>query len=213
MGENPTAPGQPPAHTAQAILDAGEFLFPRQGFHGTSVRQLARYAGITPAAIYNHFPSKEAVFTALLSARSPLRILALALSQSKGETAEALLQDGIRRMEADLGERADNLRLVLVELLEFEGRHLPQVMPELMAPALSFMERLRSADPRLGRWPAPYLLRLISGTFAAFAVTQSYLRQIEGMAGGRQDYDDLAAILAAGLRHAVQPSPNPEGPG
>jgi AcrR family transcriptional regulator len=72
--------GRPTLHTAQSILDAGEFLFQRQGFHGTSMRQIARFAGITPAAIYNHFPSKEEIFVALLKARLPHRTLALAVS-------------------------------------------------------------------------------------------------------------------------------------
>jgi len=188
-----------PVHTAQSILEAGEFLFQRQGFHGTSVRQLARYAGITPAAIYNHFPSKEEIFVALLRARLPHRTIALAVSEAQGETAEDLLHDGIRRMRAAMADRLDNLRLIFVELLEFEGRHLPLVLPEIVAPALTFIERLRASDPRLRTWREPMLLRLVAGSFAAFAVSESYLRAVEGMTGGPQDYDDLAAILAAGL--------------
>ncbi|HMK09045.1 MAG TPA: TetR/AcrR family transcriptional regulator [Anaerolineales bacterium] len=186
-------------HTSDSILEAGEFLFQRQGFHGTSVRQLARFAGITPAAIYNHFPSKEDIFIALLKARLPHRILALAVQQAQGETASTLLLDGVRRMHGAMAGRIDNLRLLLVELLEFEGRHLPQVLPEIMAPGLSFLERLRSTDPRLGAWSPPLLFRLIGGAFFAFAVTESYLGQAEWLNAGPQDYDDLAAILAAGL--------------
>jgi AcrR family transcriptional regulator len=195
-------------HTAQSILDAGEFLFQRQGFHGTSMRQLARYAGITPAAIYNHFPSKEDLFIALLKARLPHRTLALAVRDAVGATADALLRDGVQRMYAAMVGRLGNLRLIFVEVLEFEGRHLPLVLPEIVAPALSFLDRLRSTDPRLQNWPPPFLLRLIGGAFFAFAVTESYLQGIEDWTPGAQDYDDLAAILAAGLLAAgIPPSP------
>lgn len=197
MGDSP--PSSSVVHTAESILDAGEFLFQRQGFHGTSVRQLARFAGITPAAIYNHFPSKEEIFIALFKHRLPHRTLALAVREAEGATAETLLLDGIRRMQAALADRLDNLRLIFVEVLEFEGRHLPLVLPEIIAPALAFIERLRSADARLRDWPAPFLLRLVGGAFVSFAVSESYLRAIEGQTGGPQDYDDLAAILAAGL--------------
>jgi AcrR family transcriptional regulator len=207
LTQNPGIPGDVPApNTARSILDAGEFLFPRQGFHGTSVRQLARYAGITPAAIYNHYPSKEEIFIALLRARLPHRMLALAVQEAEGGTVEALLLDGVRRMHAAMIDRVDNLRLIFVEVLEFEGRHLPLVMPEMVAPALAFLERLRAADARLRQWPAPFLLRLVGGAFVAMAVSESYLRGVDGLTGGPRDYDHLAAILAAGL---LQATPGP----
>jgi AcrR family transcriptional regulator len=193
--------------TAQSILDAGEFLFPRQGFHGTSMRQLARFAGITPSAIYNHFPSKEEIFIGLLKARLPHRTLAEAVREAEGASAEEMLYDGVRRMHAAMGGRLENLRLIFVEVLEFEGRHLPLVMPEMMAPALSFIERLRAAEPRLQRWSPSFILRLLGGGFFAFAVTESYLRGLEGFTGGPQDYDDLAAVLAAGLLGAADRLP------
>jgi hypothetical protein len=102
-------------------------------------------------------------------------------------------------MHVAMADRVDNLRLIFVEALEFEGRHLPQVLPEIAAPALSFLERLRSADPRLQAWPPSFLMRLVGGAFVALAISESYLRAVEGMTGGPRDYDDLAAILAAGL--------------
>jgi len=198
--------------TYQSILDAGEFLFQRQGFHGSSMRQLARFAGISPAAIYNHFASKEEVFIALLRARLPHRTLAMAVEQAEGATTEVLLRDAVRRMHAAMADRLGNLHLIFVEVLEFEGRHLPLVLPEIVAPALLFLDRLRLTDPRLEGWPPQFLLRLMGGAFLAFAVTESYLRSIQDWTRGSQDYDDLAAILAAGLVGAG-PAATPSGKG
>ena len=198
--------------TYQSILDAGEFLFQRQGFHGSSMRQLARFAGISPAAIYNHFASKEEIFIALLRARLPHRTLAMAVEQAEGATTEVLLRDAVRRMHAAMADRLGNLHLIFVEVLEFEGRHLPLVLPEIVAPALLFLDRLRLTDPRLEGWPPQFLLRLMGGAFLAFAVTESYLRSIQDWTRGSQDYDDLAAILAAGLVGAG-PAATPSGKG
>src|SRR3972149_6745395 len=198
--------------TYQSILDAGEFLFQRQGFHGSSMRQLARFAGISPAAIYNHFASKEEIFIALLRARLPHRTLALAVEQAEGATTEVLLRDAVRRMHAAMADRLGNLHLIFVEVLEFEGRHLPLVLPEIVAPALLFLDRLLLTDPRLEGWPPQFLLRLMGGAFLAFAVTESYLRSIQDWTRGSQDYDDLAAILAAGLVGAG-PAATPSGKG
>jgi len=200
-------------HTAESILDAAEFLFQRQGYHGTSMRQLARFAGVTPAAIYNHYPSKEDIFIALLKTRLPHRALALAVQQAEGDNAEELLRDGIRRMREAMQDRFDSLRLGFIEVLEFEGRHLPLVLPELLSPAMSFLERLRASDPRLGAWSPFFLLRLIGGAFAALAISTSYLRAVDGMAVGPEEFDDLAAILAAGFTQARPISSQVEPPG
>lgn len=53
--------------TRQRILDAATELFEQRGFAGTSIRDLAIRAGMTKAALYYHFPSKEEVLQALLA--------------------------------------------------------------------------------------------------------------------------------------------------
>src|SRR3990172_11475526 len=55
--------------TRQRILAAALRLFSRNGFHGTSIRVLARSVGLTEAAIYYHFPSKSAIVEALYERR------------------------------------------------------------------------------------------------------------------------------------------------
>ena len=52
--------------TRQRILDAATKLFEQRGFAGTSIRDLAVLCGMTKAALYYHFPSKEEVLQALL---------------------------------------------------------------------------------------------------------------------------------------------------
>lgn len=198
-----SAPAYTGSPTEGALLEAGEFLFQRQGYHGTSMRQLARYAGVTPAAIYNHFSSKEDLFIAVLRARLPHRALAEALSQAQGGSPADLLRDGIARMHAALEGRLEKLRLGFVELLEFEGRHLPEVLPEMVHPALGFVERLREMDPRLRAWPPVLALRLIAGGFFSFAISGAYLPA--ALQEGPGEFDRLAAFLAAGLFGAAPP--------
>lgn len=49
------------------ILDAARAVFEAEGLEGASLRSIAKAAGYTPAALYFHFPSKEAVYAALLA--------------------------------------------------------------------------------------------------------------------------------------------------
>lgn len=48
-----------------AILAAAIRLFARQGVDGASIRDIGRAAGVTEAALYKHFASKEAVAKAI----------------------------------------------------------------------------------------------------------------------------------------------------
>jgi AcrR family transcriptional regulator len=52
--------------TADRIVEEGLQLFAENGFHGTTVGEIERRAGLTPrgGALYKHFPSKEAVLEA-----------------------------------------------------------------------------------------------------------------------------------------------------
>lgn len=55
--------------TRKQILDASLRLFSEKGFARASVRDIARAAGITDAAIYYHFSSKRDLFEALFEER------------------------------------------------------------------------------------------------------------------------------------------------
>src|SRR3990170_6094263 len=91
--------------TRAAIFDAAYHLFLDQGYHGTSMRQVAREAGITPAAIYNHFEGKEALFIDLLSDRVPHHAVLGALTAAQGETAHEITHDAVQRMHAAMANQ------------------------------------------------------------------------------------------------------------
>ncbi len=50
------------------ILDSAKRLFAEQGLEGASLRAIAAGAGYTPAALYFHFDSREAIYAELLRA-------------------------------------------------------------------------------------------------------------------------------------------------
>jgi AcrR family transcriptional regulator len=52
----------------QRILDAAREVFAEQGLDGASLRAIAARAGYTPAALYFHFESREAIYAELLRA-------------------------------------------------------------------------------------------------------------------------------------------------
>ena len=53
----------------QRILGVAERLLARNGWRNTSLAQIAREAGVTPAGLLHHFESKEQLLNAVLDAR------------------------------------------------------------------------------------------------------------------------------------------------
>lgn len=61
-----TMPRNAARNTKAAILDAAMMLFAEQGFRLTTVRDIAAEVGIKDASLYNHYPSKQAIFDAIV---------------------------------------------------------------------------------------------------------------------------------------------------
>jgi len=66
----PRAPGRPAGtsgdRTRERVLGAALQTFAAQGFAGSSVRDIARKARIRVSSLYHYFPSKEALYEAVL---------------------------------------------------------------------------------------------------------------------------------------------------
>ena len=72
--------------TALRIMDVAEELFARQGYDGTSLRQIAEGAGIQEPGLYNHFSGKQGLYEAVLyRALNPMaEALGQQLEQAEG---------------------------------------------------------------------------------------------------------------------------------
>lgn len=196
-----------PADTGERIRQAALQLFLDQGYHGTSMRQIARRAGVALAAIYNHLPSKEALFVDLLSDLLPHRAMLRAMSEATGDSVEALIGDATRRVAAVLADQQTNLRLMFIELLEFQGRHAGFLAEELLPGALTFLHRLQQADGRLRPYPPMIIARAYFGLLLSYAVTVAFFRQVGLVEFRPDDLTDLGNILLHGI---LEPAAGPE---
>jgi AcrR family transcriptional regulator len=103
--------------TRQAILDAALDLFAQNGFFGTSLRDVATAVGVRESALYNYFPSKDALFEALL----------LADQHSKVERLASLAEERITDVRSFLEQ------LVLEALQSFAEPRQQQLFRILMS--------------------------------------------------------------------------------
>ena len=85
-------PSGPRSPASERLLLVALSLFASQGFHGTSVRDLARELGIQPASVYSHVPSKEHLLAQLveLGHRTHATHVEQAVAEAGGDAAARL---------------------------------------------------------------------------------------------------------------------------
>lgn len=181
------------------IIQAAARLFIRQGYHGTSMRQVANEAGIALGGIYNHFSSKEALFVAILTERHPVREIIPALNASQGDTVEALIRDAARLMVETLGKRLDFLNLVFIELVEFEASHLPDMFSIVLPQVMPFVERIYRLKGNLRPVPPLVLLRSFMGLFFSYVITGMMIGEQPSSEISQNALDDFVNIYLHGI--------------
>jgi AcrR family transcriptional regulator len=166
------------SQTQSLILQAAYTLFLERGYHGTSMRQIAQRAGISLGNIYNHFASKEEVFKRVFDDHHPYHQILPAIKTEPGESAEEFVRRSAHRMVQILNQNPDFLKLVFIELVEFEGQHLPglyeTVFSEIIAILQPFLEKAEELKPL----PTLLIVRAFLGLFFSYALTEMLMGEL-----------------------------------
>lgn len=107
------------------IQRAARRLFTRQGFHGTTVREIARAAGISMGKLYLYYPTKEDIFVDLvqqmtkdMDAMRQKEVMPL----MKSPDPESLKKLGMT-IGRIVSENLDYWRLMYIDVVEFRHKH------------------------------------------------------------------------------------------
>lgn len=161
--------------TRREILSAALGLFADQGFHGTSMRQIARKVGVRESALYHHFQNKQELFTAMINDLGP----ATAEQIAHQLDIDVLLRDGPQQYLRALvhrvlewwatPEQQQFARLLITE--GFRGKSPRVVQPEQVVGQVLGMflelfgellrrELIRPVDPEIlvHEWMGPILI-------------------------------------------------------
>lgn len=111
----PTSPtiGSRGARTRQQIVDAALACFTEQGFHATSVEDIAVSASTSRATLYQYFESKEAIFVELMYESGGELVRLLTELGALGPTVEGF--DHLQRYLAEFGRVFDHYSSMFVE--------------------------------------------------------------------------------------------------
>jgi AcrR family transcriptional regulator len=159
---------------SEQLLDVAERLFALQGYENTSMEDIARSAGVTRPVVYDHHPSKEAIFLACVRrARRELedRLDELQVSpdcedalpdviQRGGDVFFEILERDPRRwavlfgsssaLTGELGRQLDQLRAGTIErIADAARRSAPDADPDRL---MAYAYAISGVGEQLGRW-------------------------------------------------------------
>ena len=187
--------------TQNAIIDAATELFIANGFHGTSMRQIAEAAGIALGGIYNHFASKEELFAAVILQRHPINQLLPLLEKARVQTPEALFRDGARRMVAAARGDKKLLNLLFIEQVEFKGKHVPLLFDALFPKALTYTQQLMRQSAGMKPESPVIIMRAFFGLVFSHILFELILADTP-VAGDEGALDQLMDIFFHGVLEA-----------
>ncbi len=130
----------------QRIESAALAAFIKSGYAATTTREIAQAVGLTPGALYSHYPSKEALFAAVVH-----RYQRELVGERADNALTRILKDS--RFPHDIPELASAIRelvrnnrpywlLWYIDIVEFEGKHFrSQVAPKALLGAPELQQR------------------------------------------------------------------------
>jgi AcrR family transcriptional regulator len=159
--------------TRSAILQAAHDLFIEQGYHGTSMRQIAKSAHIALGGLYNHFSSKEQVFKAVFLAFHPYHQVFPLIMAAQGNDLEALVKDAVHNMVQAIGGRPDFMNLMFIEMVEFKSSHARELFAALFPQGMQILQHLVETYPdQIRSIPSPMAVRTFLGLFLGYYLTE-----------------------------------------
>ena len=157
--------------TRLAIEDAAIELFLKQGYHATSMRQIAEQAGLALGGIYNHFASKEEIFEAIVLDKHPYKKILPLVLEAEGETMEDFLQNAVKITLKEIGSEPIYMKLMFIEFVEFNGKHGALMLSEIATKVLPVFERIIKGRKDLRVTNPALLMRSFFGMIISYFIT------------------------------------------
>lgn len=129
-----TRTAQPSRQSSQerqaSLIQAATRLFAQKGFNGTTTKEIAKAAGISEALVFKHFPTKRALYAAILAEKVTVSELLSAIEESAKKRDDRRVFTLIASYRIRPGVDPTLLRLLLFSALEghelsdmFFGKH------------------------------------------------------------------------------------------
>lgn len=115
----PLQPARASSQERQAsLISAASSLFAANGFQGTTTREISKAAGVSEALLFKHFPTKRALYAAILSEKAQYSGLREAVEDAAKKQDDERLFTLLASYRIKKGADPTLLRLLLFSALE-----------------------------------------------------------------------------------------------
>ncbi len=208
MSEPQSTSPPEPSEGASAIITAASKLFAEQGFEAVSVAEIARVAGVGKATIFHHYPSKLALYEAVLESVRSDALWSLEDQDWNSGELEERIASYVERQVRHLEANREILRLVQRELhspdKEDNMRRVARIFEEPFTRLVRLFREARvrgQTSPDVSPEVAAHLL-MHAGV--DFVCSRPVLVHMAG-AGHTADVSEFARNVAAILTHGFAP--------
>jgi AcrR family transcriptional regulator len=123
------------------VLDAALRLFSHRGYRATSVRDIARAAGVSTGNLYHHFAGKEAIFLELLNQYwAAIDDPRFAFNEGLARGFPDDLEVVGRGARTSIRRWRRHVALIYVDVVEFDGKHIRKFYMDMARRFESFLE-------------------------------------------------------------------------
>lgn len=157
--------------TRARIVEAAYGLFLQRGYNATSMREVSQRAELTVGAIYNHFPNKEDLWKEIVFTKHPYHKIFPHLQEAQGETIAQVVRSAAAAMVQVLRQQPDLFNLMLIEIVEFNGKHFPDLFQVILPEVLKLQVKVEDKPGKLRDLPVPILLRSFVGLFFSYYIS------------------------------------------
>jgi len=119
------------AERERLMLQAAGEAFATHGFHGSSMDDIARAAGITKPMLYRYFGSKEGLYAAYLQTTGHELVDKMRAPDTRGEPPEVRLRAGVQAFFAYVKEHRAGWTVLHGETTAPADAHVAQEVAEL----------------------------------------------------------------------------------
>jgi len=161
--------------TRALLLEAALQQFAANGYHGTSMRQIAEAAGLAVGGIYNHFSSKEEIFKTVILTYHPINVLTEEFDHAVGDTIESRLRAVAERFYAAVQTRPELLSLVFIEIVECKSAHMQVLIAALLPRVMTFAEGLARLPGKRRPLPPLVMARFFVSMLIGFFLSEMIL--------------------------------------
>jgi len=190
------------------LIAAAAALFAAKGFNGTTTKEIAKAAGVSEALVFKHFPTKRALYGAILAEKVTVDELLEAVEESAKKRDDRRVFTLIAGYRIRPGVDSTLLRLLLFSALEghelsdmFFGKHHRVFYDHLATYIARRIEEgaFRRVDPLLA-----------ARAFIGMVVHHRLLHEIFGVAMDRSHDDTVTTYVDLFLRGLVlEPATSP----